>query len=420
MASKSYRWVVGVSVPILAASRAWADDQIGISHETYLEDHGRMEVNTETVRVQKTFTHWLDITARGVYDGISGATPIGAPAINQLTLRQPQTHTPIPDAAITGFTRKLDAVSGASPVSGATISRNALPLAESRDIRRGADVAAALTFGPNHLVPEFSYSEENDYISYSGALNFSREFNDKNTILSAGWSHSYDRVLANQFTYITRRQIKNTDDFILGASQLLSPGTIVSINGTISHEEGYLNDPYRSVVFDETQLDANARVLLNGEKRPSTRDSQAAVVSVTQSVRPLNASVEATYRYYHDSYGIVANTVGIAWFQKFGRSVVISPSFRYYRQGAAHFYGIQFPGDPTSDPSRVPRFYSSDYRLSFLDTFTGGLEATVRFHDQWELRLGYQRYWMRGLDRVTLQSAYPNANVFTAGLSVSF
>lgn len=103
-------------------------------------------------------------------------------------------------------------------MSGSAISRNTLPLAESSDIRRGADVAAGLTFGPNRLAPEFSYSEENDYISYSGALNFSRDFNDKNTTLNAGWSHSYDRVLPNRFTYITTRQIKNSDDFLLGGS----------------------------------------------------------------------------------------------------------------------------------------------------------------------------------------------------------
>ena len=112
----------------------------------------------------------------------------------------------------------------------------------------------------------------------------------------------------------------------------------------------------------------------------------------------MNASVEASYRFYHDSYGIIANTVGVEWFQKIGQSAVVSPSFRYYRQGAAHFYGIQFPGDPNFDPAHVPTYYSSDYRLSFLETFTLGIEATIHLGEQCDLRLGYQRYWMRGLD----------------------
>jgi hypothetical protein len=181
-----------------------------------------------------------------------------------------------------------------------------------------------------------------------------------------------------------------------------------------------LNDPYRSVVFDESPLDPNGRVPLTGEKRPSIRDSQSLFLSVTQAVKPLNASVEGSYRYYHDSYGIIANTVGIQWFQKIGQAAVISPSFRYYRQGAAHFYGIQFPGDPEFDPSHVPQYYSSDYRLSFLETFTLGIEGTVHLGRRCNLRLGYQRYWMRGLDHQTLQSTYPGANIFTIGLNYTF
>jgi hypothetical protein len=419
MPSIANRWMVGMSLPILTAAQARSDDQVGFVHESYVEDHGRMTVNTDTLRVQKTFAPWLDVTGRGVYDAISGATPTGAPAIDQLRLRSPVTHAPIPPAAITGFTRLIDGVSGASSVAGA-VSRNTIPLATSRDIRRGGDIAAGLTFGPHHLTPEISYSEETDYVSWAGALNYSLELNDKNTIISAGWSHAYDRILPTPFAYLNGRQIKNTDDFLLGITQVLGPETVVSINGTISHAEGYLNDPYRSVVFDESPLDPNARVSLMGEKRPSTRDSQSLLLSVTQAVKPLNASVEASYRYYHDSYGIIANTVGIEWFQKIGQAAVVSPSFRYYRQGAAHFYGIQFPGDPEFDPARVPQYYSSDYRLSFLETFTLGIQGTIHLSERLDLRLGYQRYWMRGLDHQTLQSTYPGANIFTIGLNYSF
>src|ERR1700722_3113302 len=113
MAARSTRWMLAAGVPIIAAARAHAEDSIGFSHETYAEDHQRMEVNTESFRVQKTINPWLDLTVRGVYDAISGATPIGAPAIDQLTLRQPGTHIPIPNSQLTGFSRSFDAVSGA-------------------------------------------------------------------------------------------------------------------------------------------------------------------------------------------------------------------------------------------------------------------------------------------------------------------
>lgn len=410
--------MMGMGVPILAVAQARAEDSIGVSHETYVEDHGRMTVQTESFRGQLTFAPWLDMTVRGVYDGISGATPIGAPAINQLKLINPLSHFAVPPSTITGYRRPFDAVSGGSPL--APTPSGAVPLAQSHDVRRGIDVLAGLTLGPQRFLPEISYSNEHDYISYAGALNYSVDLNDKNTTLNFGWAHSYDQVLSNRFTHLTHTAIKNSDDFIAGISQLLGPGTVFGANATIGHEEGYLNDPYRSVVFQETDIDPNARVVLDGEKRPDTRDSQAILLSLTQAIKPLNASVEGEYRFYHDSYGIIANTLDVSWMQKVGRSIVISPSFRYYRQGAAHFYGIQFPGDPTNDPSRVPRFYSSDYRLSFLEAFTLGLEADIQFYDRWDLHMGYQRYWMRGLDGQTLQSTYPAANIFNVGLTFTF
>jgi len=412
--------MVGASLTLIAAARTWAEDQVGFLHQSYVEDHSRMTVNTEALRVQYTVAPWLEVTGRGVYDAISGATPTGAPAIDQLKMRKPITHEPIPNSSITGFTRLIDGVAGASPVSGAPISHSEIPLAESRDIRRGGDIGLGFTFGPHHLTPQISYSQENDYISWAGSLNYSLELNEKNTIISAGWSHAYDQILPATGSYIEHRQIKNTDEFMVGVSQVVGPTTIISLNGTLGYANGYLNDPYRSVVFQESPLDQNDQVVLQGEKRPSWRNSQALLLTATQAIKPLNASIEGTYRFYHDSYGITANTFGLQWFQKFGRVAVVSPSLRYYRQSAASFYDIQFPGDPNFDAAHAPNYYSSDYRLSYMETFTLGIEGTIHIGEQFDVRLGYQRYWMHGLDHETLQAVYPNANIFTIGLSYRF
>src|SRR5262249_27410670 len=156
-------------------------------------------------------------------------------------------------------------------------------------------------------------------------------------------------------------------------TQLLGPRTLFTANATIGYAHGYLNDPYLGVVFNESDLTPDNQVVLSAEKRPSTRNSQALLLSLTQAITPLDASVEGSYRFYHDSYGIFAHTFGLAWFQKFGRSFVLPPSVRYYYQTAADFYAIQFPGDPINNPDAVPQFYSADYRLSELQTITVGL-----------------------------------------------
>lgn len=414
------RWVVGVGLPVLAAAaaRALGEDHVAVYHQTYAEDHGRMTVNTETMELRLTLSPTADLTFHGVYDAISGATPTGAPPIDQLTMRRPGTREPIPPSQITGYNRPLDGVSGASP--DASVSRAALPMTDSHDVRRGGDVALGLTLGPGRLVPQVGYGVENDYVSLAGAVSYELELNEKNTVLSVGWSHAYDQVVPDDFTYLRSRKTKNTDEFTFGVSQVVGPRTVLAANATVGHAQGYLDDPYSSVVFDDRPLDPNGRVVLLGERRPSTRDSQSLLLAATRAVARYDAGVEASYRIYHDSYGVVANTAEVEWRQKLGRAAVVVPSFRYYRQTAADFYDVQFPGDPDFDAAHVPPHYSSDYRLSSLETYTAGLKANVRLGEKCELWLGCQRYWMRGLDHVTGQSAYPCANIFTVGLSYAF
>jgi hypothetical protein len=95
--------------------------------------------------------------------------------------------------------------------------------------------------------------------------------------------------------------------------------------------------------------------------------------------------------------------------------VVVSPGFRYTYQSAADFYYVLVP-----DYLNLPTFYSSDYRLSQLETFTIGLAVTWRVARHLSFDASYYRYIMRGLDGVTSQSAYPSANVASIGLRLWF
>lgn len=63
-----------------------------------------------------------------------------------------------------------------------------------------------------------------------------------------------------------------------------------------------------------------------------------------------------------------------------------------------------------------PRYYSADYRLSRLETWTFGVALRWQVHEHVAIDLAYKRYLMNGLDGVTLSSAYPQANVFTMGI----
>ncbi len=390
MSSKSNLWLASACVPIVAALQARGEDRVSYGHETYVEDDGRMRVDTESALFRKTLSPWFDLSGGAIYDSISGATPIGAPPLNNIKLFTAGIGLPVPNKSIKGFTRNVDAMSGASPASGAKSgSRNDVPTAESRDYRTSLNLAGDFTFGPNRISPSLNYSHEKDYVLYAGALNYAIDLNEKNTTVNAGWSHSSDVVRANEFTFLQSNADKNSDDFVMGVTQLLSPKTILNISGTIGYAHGYLNDPYRAVVFQETALTEDGLLKLYGEKRPGTRNTQAIRIDITQAVDRLNGSVEASYRYYHDSFDNQAHTVEIAWFQKLGRFVIVSPSFRYYFQEGANFYATQFAGDPVAAPAKVPEYYSSDYRISHFDSYTIGIDATWKVHQNIDLRAGY-------------------------------
>lgn len=273
--------------------------------------------------------------------------------------------------------------------------------------------------------PQFAYSLESDYESVGLSLNHTIDLNEKNTTLAFGVAGTYDTIMP-EFWLGTERH-KKSGDLLVGVTQLLGPRTVFSCSFTLGTSEGYLSDPYKGFRFSYNP-DPNR---LFPEKRPRERTKQVASFSLTRYFRPgtadFGASAELSYRFYHDSYGIFTHTVSLSWFQKLGGHVVLTPLVRFSDQTAASFYATELPGDPScpaTDPFcpqvAIPRSYSSDYRLSRLQTVTCGLSCTMRVHEMVSLDLGYRRYQMAGTDHNTSGSAYPSANNWSAGFRIWF
>lgn len=361
---------------LLAPGKAAAETRFSTKVEKYDEENGRIEITTFGFLVEVNLHPSLAAKGEFVYDAISGATPTGGP--------------PLPGS-------------------------DQVPLALMEDKRRAGVVELSQRWGRNLFSPQISYSTESDYESIGLAFNYSLELNEKNTTLLAGVARNFDRILpGNSFLAETRQ--KDVLDLMLGVNQLLGPSTVLAVNATIGFAEGYLSDPYKGVRFEWYPF----YEALFPENRPEKKDRQVGYVSLTQYVAPANAAAEAAYRLSHDSFGILSHTASLEWRQKLGRLLVLTPFARYYRQSAADFYGLSFPGDPSLSTDGVPNFYSSDYRLSEMETWTYGLKAVLTFDEKLALEAGYKRYEMRGLDHATSASAYPSANIFTIGLTLWF
>jgi hypothetical protein len=98
--------------------------------------------------------------------------------------------------------------------------------------------------------------------------------------------------------------------------------------------------------------------------------------------------------------------------------VILKPIYRYYKQSAANFYFYDLDQTsilPDRDLRGVGPFYSSDHRLSKMETHTYGLKLIWFISDALEFNVKFNRYEMKGLDNITHPSAYSDADIFTVG-----
>ncbi|MFM2295983.1 MAG: hypothetical protein RLZZ350_2396 [Verrucomicrobiota bacterium] len=361
-------------------------------YELYQEDHDRIKVETHSVLFDLKMSPRVALKGELVLDTISGATPNGA-------------------APAKKYNYDFFSVYGFQPPIAGNTNNASVPITQLHEFREALSLELPITFGAHTLTPQFSISKESDYDSLGFALNYARELNEKNTTLNLGWSHTSDTVL-DEFR---RPQDKSSHDFLIGVNQLLGAHTVLTVNFTYGTSHGYLNDPYRfSVAANTLQLDADNPAGFF-EQRPRDREKFIGYVGLTHFFKPVNGSLEASYRFFHDTFDVNAHTISLAWYQKLGRQVVVSPSFRYYRQSAAFFYYELLP-----DGDNRPAYFSPDYRLSQFQSFTYGLSATWNVSKWFTLDAAYKRYVMEGLDGVTSASAYPSATVFTLGCRLWF
>ena len=370
------RWApLGLGVSLARLLRA--EDHVDYRFGYYDEDGKRMKIETHSVYFEQKLIDAVVAKGELVYDGISGATPNGT----------------------------LD--SSGNPKT-----------SPMWDLRREANLELDCKADNHTLTPGFAWSKEHDYLSYGISLNDAIEFNDKNTILQLGVSHNFDSVRHSDHVTWTG---KNSTEGVVGVSQLLSPKDIFNVAFTYGNDSGYLDDAYRvtgySVALTPT-FSFNAGL---PERRPSHRNKEILFTSLTHHFDSLNASLEGSYRFYHDSYDVFANTVGLTWHQWLGKHLMVEPLFRFTEQSAASFYSninsISYPEYLQYYNQENPSYNSSDYRLSNFYSMDYGLQFTVIISDHFRAIAGYHRYEMNGLDN-TSADMYPKANVYSVGLSI--
>lgn len=380
-----FLWCLGAVASLFPGRGARAEDSVTFKAQSWQEDADRVRVDSQYALLEANLTPDMRLKVMGLVDTIAGATPTG---------EKPAT----PGAAV--------------------------PTSRMEEVRRAWDANVAYQFKRVNVAAAYGVSRESDYVSNGTSLNTVTDFNQKNTNLLLGWGHTDDRIMSKFWPSGDRA--KTGDDYIVGVTQLLSPETSVTANISYGHSDGFMSDPYK--IVSTTNLDVDPGTYYTPpENRPREKDKVSVFLGVNQHFEKLDAALDGSYRYYQDSFGIKSHTVELKWVQRVGTHFLVEPVVRYSRQSAADFYyydldaaGIVTSYDPSFETGtgKGP-FYSSDYRLSRLETLNLGLKLAWIINDHFTVDFAYERYLMNGLDGTTPSAAYCDANVFTFGLKLS-
>ena len=359
-----------------------------LAYQGYFEDDDRIAVESWYLRGKLNFESGTSVRYQYLYDAITGASPTGA----------------LPD--------------GVQPF-----------LATLEDTRIGILGAVSQQIGEHRVEVELARSREEDYLSHSIAVSDRWELNQKNTALTLGASYTDDSVTVRGL----ENQEKTSADLFAGINQILDKNTVVSVNLTLGSTNGYLNDPYKSIQrTDLISLPDGLGGTIDipvvntyAENRPDSRFRQVLVLQGVRYFETPGGALDASLRLSNDDFGVFSQTLQLEWRQEVSDRWEIAPFLRHHHQNAADFFHNTLDGVPVAAPPDYPGGsepnYSSDYRLSSLETIGLGLRVTFKVSDEVSAYAAYERYHMRGSggDRAPDQ-AYPDADIWTTGLRAAF
>lgn len=274
------------------------------------------------------------------------------------------------------------------------------------------------------------WSEERDFNSTFGSLNIIREFNDKHTTATFGYSYTSNQIYRstdyshssshhdsapehNPTNYAPLNETSNFNAFNLSIAQVMSKNTLLQLSGVFTNQAGYLSNPYKFVYIrgeitpeeyytlfaagapGEVNWKSISKLEVVGselfrENRPRERNQGSINIGLSQHFPEVEGSLNADYRFFADTWNITSHTFELKWYQPIGHGIMITPNIRYYSQSAADFFAPYFLAP------RADGYYSSDFRLSAYGAVSGGITFTKSFTKGISLQAGFEYYTHQG------------------------
>jgi hypothetical protein len=298
------------------------------------------------------------------------------PGMDRVGVRSPSVHMVMPIAGqwLVELGVVSDHLSGATPryhtsVSGA--SRMA-------DERNGADIRVTRYLGRATVSAGAAYSGENDYHSKALSLAGTLSTEDRNTTGGLAIGVSNDVISPVTKTVVGER--RHTFEWMATLEQVLTRRDVVKLDLSRSRGRGYYSDPYKFV-----------------DNRPRERNITSVLLRWNHAYTD-GSALRGSYRWYTDTFGIRAHTLGAEWEKPLAGGWAVTPAVRLYSQSKADFYfdpvydsnfGAPFPPGYVFGTKAL---VSADQRLAAFGAATLGVKLAYAFGDGWNVYAKVERY----------------------------
>jgi hypothetical protein len=347
---------------------------------SYYHEDGRITAIEPMVSLHSDDGNGTQHTLSAVFDSLSGSSPNGA-----LPSSKPQTFATPSGSSLNSTAQTYTTASGQSTTSVAptyVVAPGQLPVDPKYQDMRVA--LSALAQKPLHAFDRWRFggtlSWEHDFLSLAGNAGYSRDFNEKNTTLSAGLNEEYDLlkpiggapVPGSDYSLFQKQGDKNKNGvgLQLGVTQVMTRRWLAEFNLTADRFSGYLNDPYKIVSILDAQGNTTGYV---NEKRPGERLRRSAYLE--NRVAFDRATVTVSGRYMNDDWGVHSSTLeaNLRWWNP-DHDRYLQPSVRWYRQSAADFYTPWI----ASSTGNYSTLETADARLGAFHASTWGIKYVVK------------------------------------------
>lgn len=229
------------------------------------------------------------------------------------------------------------------------------------------EVSAGVDYMHGNSIMSLSYtnSDENDYEANTAGFGISMDMFANMTTVNMGYSYGWDTVKNNNdpaFSKDVDRQ-----NYSVGITQVLTRDMLLEVNYEGITDEGFLNNPYRSVRY----LDPTNPIgySYQPEVYPKTRTSNA-IAARTLYYLPYRAATYAEYRFFDDTWGITAQNIEVGYIHPLESGWNFEGRYRYYTQDSADFYSDLFPRQ------NAQNFLARDKELSKFTSNTIGFTVS--------------------------------------------